>query len=52
MDNKNGTAQRQQERKDHQTLTAEELAVKSAKRKGNEWARREIISGYASGKWR
>ena len=52
MDNKNGTAQRQQERKDRQTLTAKEMAVKSAKRTGNERARREIISDYASGKWR
>lgn len=32
MDNKNDTAQRQQEHKDRQTLTAEEMAVKSAKR--------------------
>lgn len=41
MDNKNGIAQRQQEHKDRQTLTAEEMAVKSAKRTGNERARRE-----------
>jgi hypothetical protein len=47
MDNKNGTVQRQQERKDCQTLTAEEMAVKSAKRTGDERARREIIRDYA-----
>lgn len=44
MDNKNGIAQRQQEHKDRQTLTAEEMAVKSAKRTGNERARREILA--------
>ena len=50
MDNKNGTAQRQQERKDRQTLIAEEMAVKSAKRTGKERECREIISDYASRK--
>lgn len=52
MDNKNNTAQRQQGQKDRQTKTAEEMAAQSAKRAGNERARREIISDYASGKWR
>lgn len=50
MDNKNNQ-QKQKENKGRKQ-TAEEMAIQSAKRAGNERARREIISDYRSGKWR
>lgn len=50
MDNKNNQ-QKQEENKEYKQ-TAVEIAIQSAKRAGNERARREIIRDYESGKWR